>query len=576
MVASTHWLASSAGYGVLAAGGNAFDAAVTSGFVLQIVEPHLNGPGGEVPILFMKPGGRAQVLCGQGVAPAAATVEAFDGYERVPGLGVRSACVPGAFDAWMRLLLDHGRLSLRQVLEPAIDCAHNGFPIVPKIASTIESVEQRFRQEWLSSAEVWLPKTGAGQLHRCPQIAETYRRLRGEAEACSSDRDGQIEHARRIWSQGFVAEHIDQFLRTEVPDGSGGVSTGLLTGQDMAGWSAEYEDTASVEYGGYTVHKPGAWSQGPVFLQQLQLAKHTGLAELTDSNSAEFVHLITEAAKLAFADREAWYADPRFADVPLDELLSDRYAKERAALITDVASLDLRPGTVSGRTPYLPPQATVPVGTVPVERGNGEPTVSRGGEPRGDTCHVDVVDREGNMVAATPSGAWLSSSPVVPGLGFPIGTRAQMFWLDPRSPNCIAPGKRPRTTLSPGLISRGAEPVLAFGTPGGDQQDQWTFSFLQRWLHHDIDLQEAIDAPNFHNNSFPSSFYPREIAPGQLVVESRFGAEVVRALENRGHRVVRSEPWSLGRISAVARDAESGLLSAAANPRGRQGYAVGR
>jgi gamma-glutamyltranspeptidase/glutathione hydrolase len=276
--------------------------------------------------------------------------------------------------------------------------------------------------------------------------------------------------------------------------------------------------------------------------------------------SAEYVHTVTECAKLAFADREAWYGDPDFVDVPVDLLLSREYAAERRSLVGDEASAELRPG---GHDPRLP--ASVSGAIAP---GVGEPT-------RGDTVHVDVVDRWGNMISATPSGGWLWGAPVIPELGFCLGTRAQMFWLEDGLPNSLAPGKRPRTTLSPTLVTRDGEPALALGTPGGDQQDQWTLHAFLGHVHFGMDLQAAIDAPNHHTEAFPSSFYPRETRPRHVAVESRAGRETMDGLRARGHDVEESDPWSLGRVSMVARD-RRGELRAGANPRGMQGYAVGR
>jgi gamma-glutamyltranspeptidase/glutathione hydrolase len=281
--------------------------------------------------------------------------------------------------------------------------------------------------------------------------------------------------------------------------------------------------------------------------------------------SAEWVHTITECAKLAFADREAWYGDPDFADVPIADLLTREYADERRRLVGEEASPDLRPGSPGGREPRLPRLT----GDAPVAPGVGEPT------RRGDTVHLDVVDRWGNMVSATPSGGWLDGAPVIPSLGFCLGTRAQMFWLEEGLPNSLEPGKRPRTTLSPTLAARDGEPYLAFGTPGGDQQDQWSLHSFLAHVHGSLDLQAAIDAPNHHTDAFPSSFYPRATRPRHVAVEERAGAETIEDLRRRGHEVVVTEPWSLGRVSAVARE-PGGILKAGANPRGMQGYAVGR
>jgi gamma-glutamyltranspeptidase/glutathione hydrolase len=290
-------------------------------------------------------------------------------------------------------------------------------------------------------------------------------------------------------------------------------------------------------------------------------------------NTAEYIHTVVECAKLAFADREAYYGDPRFVDVPLNGLLDPSYAETRRALVGEDASYELRPGTVGGRFPRLPqPPAAVTGGPA----GAGEPTVSRDDLGSGDTCHVDVVDRHGNMVSATPSGGWLHSSPVIPGLGFPLGTRAQMFWLTEGLPNSLAGGKRPRTTLTPSLALRGGEPYLAFGTPGGDQQDQWSLNFFLSHVHFGLNLQEAIDAPNFHTEHFPSSFYPRKAAPGKIVVEDRLEPDVIAGLRARGHDLDVVDGWSLGRLSAVSRNTIDGSLRGAANPRGMQGYAVGR
>jgi gamma-glutamyltranspeptidase/glutathione hydrolase len=573
MVSSTHWLASATGMAVLERGGNAFDAAVAAGFVLQVVEPHLNGPGGEVPILAAPAGaGRVLVVNGQGPVPAAATIGRFTelGLDLVPGTGLLPACVPGAFAAWMLLLRDHGTLTPRDVLEPAIGYAEAGFPAVPRIGAAIGAVASMFRDEWPSSAEVWLAGgvPAPGTRMRNPALAATWRRLLDEAEAASSTRDGQIEAALAAFYEGFVAEAIDRFLATaEVLDVSGRRHRGLLTGDDLNGWRAGVEEPVAVDHHGWTVCKTGPWGQGPVFLQQLRLLEGLDL-EGMGLGSAAYIHTVTECAKLAFADREAWYGDPAAYDVPLDGLLDPAYAADRRALVADKASLELRPGSPGGRTPRLPSIHLDP-DAAELLTGSGEPTF-------GDTCHIDVVDRHGNLVAATPSGGWLQSSPVVPGLGFCLGTRGQMFWLEEGLAASLRPGARPRTTLSPSLALRDGEPVLAFGTPGGDGQDQWSLQFFLAHARSGLDLQEAVDAPSFLSEHFPSSFWPRRADPGRLVVEARHDPEVVDDLRARGHLVELADPWSLGRTCAAGRDPATGFLVAAANPRGRQAYAVGR
>jgi gamma-glutamyltranspeptidase/glutathione hydrolase len=543
MVASTHWLASATGMAVLERGGNAFDAAVATGFVLQVVEPHLNGPGGEVPAVFWSADrGEPLVLCGQGVAPAAATIERFRelGHELVPGTGVLAACVPGAFGGWLLLLREFGTWRLEDVLAFAIGYAEEGYALHPRIAATI-ALNRALLETWPGSAELYLPVPEPGALFRNPVLAATYRRVLDESRGGS--REDEIERARGVFYEGFVAEEIDRFCAAE---------GGLLTTDDLARWQATLEQPATFEYRGLTVCKTQAWGAGPVGLQQLALLQGFELAELSE---AEFVHVVTECAKLAHADRDALYGD---AEVPLETLLSAEYSDERRALVGEDAAEEVRPGL--GRFPSLHEAVVTP--------GSGEPT-------RGDTVHLDVADRFGNLLSATPSGGWLQSSPVIPPLGWPLGTRAQMFWLEEGLPSSLRPGARPRTTLSPGLALRQEAPYLAWGTPGGDQQEQWALHVFLRHVDLGLDLQAAIDAPEFDTDHLISSFYPRSIKPLSLSLESRFGARTVGDLERRGHDVALTPAWSLGRVSAVAREPD-GLLKAAANPRGMQGYAAGR
>jgi gamma-glutamyltranspeptidase/glutathione hydrolase len=576
VAASTHWLATPVAKRTLERGGNAFDAAIACAFTLQVVEPHLNGPGGEVPLIFWSAKERrARVLCGQGTAPAKATIAAFRALELplVPGTGLLAATVPGAFDAWMQLLRDYGTLPLREVLEPAIHYALNGYPVVARISQAIVAVERLFREHWPSSAAVYLPAPKPGTLFRNSSLSETYRRVLREAEA-ETGRERQIDKARAAWYRGFVAEEIDRFYRKEIMDCSGRRHRGLLTAQDMAGWAASYEEPLARAYRNFSVLKCGPWSQGLVLLQQLALAEHLDLERL-DPLGDEFVHRVAESAKLCFADRDAWLGDPKFVDVPVAELLSREYAAQRARMIGGRASVEHRPGSPGGRAPRLPgfaEESARLAKTASSSLGIGEPTFAQ--LVVGDTCHLDVIDRWGNMISATPSGGWLSSSPVVPALGFPVNTRLQITWLDESLPGALAPGKRPSTTLSPSLALRDGEAYLAFGTPGGDQQDQWQTILFLRHVHHRMNLQEAIDAPAWHINHFVQSFWPRTVDTNRITLESRFEKSVLENLKSRGHQVVVGEPWSEGRLSACAKDGE--LLRAAANPRGMQGYAAGR
>ena len=577
VVASTHWLASAVGMAVLERGGNAFDAACATAFTLQVAEPHLNGPGGDAPIIIHDAAtGRQHVICGQGPAPAAATIEHFQQLELdlVPGTGLLPAVVPGAFGAWCMLLRDWGTWELADVLAFAIGYATAGIPLVPRVPAAIQGVKPLFESEWPSSAAVFLPHGDAPRLDTPfanPDLAATYRRIL--SEAVGTTREARIEAAHRAWYQGFVAESVGAFFTTEILDSSGQRHRGLLTADDFARWSPGLEAPATYDTNGHTMLKCGPWTQGPVFLQQLALLAGFDIAAM-DPLGPDFVHTVVECAKLAFADREAFYGDPAFTDVPLSTLLSPSYNEARRALVGPQASMELRPGAVDGQTPWVDHHAEARIEWMTRAPGVGEPTVARLGATGGDTVHIDVIDRHGNMVSATPSGGWLQSSPVIPGLGFPMGTRGQMFWLKPGLPNSLAPGKRPRTTLSPSFALRDGKPWMAFGTPGGEQQDQWSLVFFLRMVHHRFSIQQAIDAPSFHSEHWPSSFWPRVARPGKLVLEGRFGPDLLAALRARGHKAELGDDWSEGRISAAR--TEGRLLYAGANPRGMQGYAIGR
>jgi gamma-glutamyltranspeptidase/glutathione hydrolase len=580
VVASTHWIATAVGMAILEKGGNAFDAGVATAFTLQVVEPHLNGPGGDVPIIVHDVRrGRTEVICGQGPAPAGATIAHYksEGLDMVPGTGLLAACVPGTFESWMLLLRDYGTMRLREVLEPAISYARDGYPLVERACATIQTVEQLFRKHWPTSAAVYLPNGEVpkpGTLFTNKTLAATYARILCEAESGGGGRDAEIERARKAWSQGFVAEAIDKFCRTQaVMDVSGEPHRGVLTADDMARWQPTVEAPLTYDYGRYTVCKAGVWSQGPVTLQQLALLKGFALDGL-DPTSPEFIHLQIECAKLAFADREKFYGDPKFNEIPIATLLSDAYNDERRKLVTDKSSLDFRPGSVEGFGGIVKLRRAEGQREAVGALGAGEPTVGRFGEVHGDTVHFDIIDKAGNMISSTPSGGWLQSSPVIPEIGFCLGSRAQMFWLEEGHPAALAPGKRPRTTLSPTMALRDGEPYLAWGSPGGDQQDQWITQFFLRHVHCKLNLQEAIDAPAWHSEHFPISFWPRTARPGVLVVENRVPKATIDNLRERGHIVEIGPDWSEGRLTAASRIGPR--RRAAANPRGMQGYAAGR
>ena len=581
MAATTHWISTAVAQAVLERGGNAYDAAVTAGFVMHIVEPHLNGPGGDMVALISPARGQTEVVVGQGPAPRRATPEHYRslGLGFVPGSGALASAVPGAVPAWLWILREYGTWDIADVLEYAIHYAEAGQPLGPLALSAIAAVADLFSEHWPTSAAVWLVDGKVpppGYMMGNPAYARTLRRLLAAADTAGPDRAARIDAVRREWSEGFVARAVVEFAARLHRHSDGGDYAGVIELDDFARFQASSEEPLRLDFRGTTVVKASFWAQGPVLLQALAILGNFGDADL-DPSTERGIHTIAEALKLALADRDAYYGDARGDRDLLRHLITPEYGQARAALITGEASGEWRPGQVPGVTPYRPPLRTITeVEARKTAAGTGEPTVKATGQTSGDTVHVDVVDRWGNFVSATPSGGWLQSNPAIPGLGFCLGTRLQMTWLDAASPSALAPGKRPRTTLSPTILERAGQPVSALGSPGGDQQDQWQLLYLLRRLAGGYNPQQAIEAPMFHTTAVAQSFWPREWTPRGLVVEDRVGADVIEALRRRGHDVTVSGPWSLGRLTAVERDPGTGTVSAAANPRGAQGYAAGR
>ena len=572
VVSSGHYLATEAGLGVLRDGGNAFDAAAAVGFALTVLQPHQNGIGGEAPMVVYSAARRkVWAVSGHGIAPRAATLERFRelGLRVIPGDGLLPALVPSAFGSWLLLLRTFGTMRLSRLLAPAVELARIGFPMYDALHGTISNLANRMRDEWPSSAEVFLvngepPKPPA--IWRQPDWAATFGRL-AELDARQANRDDGLRAAYDAFYRGKIAESIVTFAQaSRFRDASGEAHGGLLALEDFGDFTPRLEEPASASYRDLTVHKCGPWTQGPVLLQALNLIEAFNPAGLRH-NSAAYIHTVVECMKLAFADREYYYGDPEFADVPMDRLLSKEYATERRRLVDpDSASLELRPGDhPAGRVDNVADvdAALARESDAPDDSGNG------------DTTKLEVIDAEGNMVSATPSGGWLQSSPVVPGLGFPLGTRGQMFSLTEAHPNCLAPGKRPRTTLTPSLAMREGEPFMVFGSPGGDAQDQWALQFLLNVVEFGMSLQEAVEAPTFWTSHFPSSFYPRAAEPGSLYIEKRISKRVRDRLAERGHRVHVAGNWAGGNTLAAAIDGATGARLAAASPRLDPAYAAG-
>jgi gamma-glutamyltranspeptidase / glutathione hydrolase len=582
MVATTHWIPSAVAQAVLERGGNAYDAVVAAGFVMHLAEPHLNGAGGDMVCLISPAGGPTAVVVGQGPAPRRATIEHYRslGVESVPGSGALAAAVPGAVPAWLWLLREHGTWDIADALAYAIHYAEVGQALVPLASAAIASVADLFNEHWPTSA---VTRIVDGQVAppspviKQPVYARTLRRLLEAADAAGSDRIARIDAVRRQWSAGFVAKAVAEFAARPHRHSDGGDYAGVIGAADMAGFEIAAEEPLRLTFRGTTVAKPGFWAQGPVLLQALAMLDHFGDAAL-DPSTERGAHTVIEAIKLAMADRDAYYGDIRGDHELLRHLLTAEYAKDRAALITEQASGEWRPGQVPGVTPYFPPLRTLDQFSAlrAAAAGTGEPTVQPTGETRGDTVHLDIVDAWGNFVSATPSGGWLQSNPTIPQLGFCLGTRLQMTWLDPESPSALRPGARRRTTLTPTILERAGAAVSALGSPGGDQQDQWQLLYLVRRLVGGYNPQQAIEAPMFTVTAVAQSFWPREWTPRGVLVEERLGTDVIEGLRRRGHEVTVLGPWSLARLTAVERDPGTGLVSAAANPRGAQGYAAGR
>jgi len=561
VVTSCHYLASETGLYALKRGGNVVDAGATMWFCLTVLKPHMVGVAGEVPILlYWADEEKVLVVNGQGPAPRAATIEWFKGhgYELIPGDGFLPAVVPGAFDAWVTLLDEYGTFSLSEVVEPAIRMAGEGFPMYPALNAAIARSADRFKAEWSASAEIYLPDgrvPKVGSILRNPDWAHTFKKVaEAERRERGHGRSAGLDAARDYFYRGPIAEAIIEYMQAfKCRDAYGQEHNGLLTLQDLADYRARIEEPVTTNYRGYDVYKCGFWTQGPVLLQQLNLLKGFDLAAMRH-NTVEYLHIWVECAKLAFADREQYYADPDFAKIP-EWLLSKEYATERRRLIDpDHASMELRPGRVH-----------------PIKFEETE----RAGEHGGDTVHLEAVDSTGNMLSATPSGAWIPTSPVIPGLGFPMGTRAQMFHLDPEHVERLEPGNRPSTTLTPSLVMKDGEPYMVFGTPGADQQDQWTLQFFLNHIEFGMNIQLALDMPTVHTTHFPASFWPHDAHPGVVHIESRISEDVIEGLKQKGHKIVIDDPWSHGRCLAIRYDPETGVIFGGASPRTGDSYAMG-
>ncbi len=569
VVVSGHHQASDAGLDMLKAGGNAIDAGVATVFAQAVTEFDRFGIGGEVPILIHSAKeGRVIAVNGQGQAPRRATLEWFrsNGLHSIPGDCFLAAPVPAVVGSLILALQEYGTMTLGEVLAPAIRLAREGFALFPTYLQNLRRVERRIRTEWPSSAQILLPGgtfPQVGDLLVQKDLAQMLQRLLEAEEAAAADgRAAGLQAAYDLFYKGEIAAEIVSFQKSfQCTDANGFTSGGLLETDDFAAFRAVIEVPVHTSYRGVDVYKIGFWSQGPVLLQSLNLLEAYDVESL-GHNSAPYLHLLAEAMKLAFADREWYYADPDFVGVPERGLLSKDYAAERRKLIDLRApSLKLRPGNPYPFHGESMAHAAIP-DTVPFRPDAPGTTGTR------------VADSDGNVFSATPSGGWFTASPIVEGLGFVLGTRCQSFFLDGHRSNRLEPGKRPRTTLTPTLALKDGKPFMAWGTPGGDAQDQVNLQFFLNVMEFGMDIQSALDAPLMQILDFPPSFFPREIHPGVMRVESRMPQATIDGLEAMGHHVRSAGEWSIGDATALLIDGERGVLFGAAGPRRDKSYAL--
>jgi gamma-glutamyltranspeptidase/glutathione hydrolase len=584
-VAAGHPLSAEAGMRLLQKGGNAVDAGCAAMMAASVIEFSHFSFGGEVPIIIKPSNGRVSVVNGQGIAPQLATREFFlerakrgerdkgpvysgspeyvsisEGGSRpgaIPSSGILPATVPGVLDAIVTALDRFGTKSLAEVMQPAVELA-DGFPIDELRVSYIERTRKIFEQ-WPTSAKIFLPGGRVpkpGEVFSQPELARTLREIvKVERAAASRGRHEALMTARDYFYKGVIAKRISDFCET---------NGGLLRAGDFAAFRAKVEEPAKASYRGYEVYKTGFFAQGPAMLEMLNVLEGYDLRSMMH-NSADYIHTLTEAMKLGFADRDRYYGDPDFVHVPASELLSKDYAAMRRSLIDDKrASLVQRPGDPMNKKPVLngtPHPGLTGQSTVPeAERAN-------------DTTCVNVIDKDGNLFSATPSGAWLPA--VVAGdTGVLLGQRMQSFLLEEGHPNMLQPGKRPRITLSPTLVLKDGKPFLVLSTPGGDNQDQSLIQVLLNIVEFGMNVQEAVEAPRFQTLHLVSSFDDHRFNPGVLNLEDRITKQIKDDLASRGHKVEMQSAWGNPSAPTVIRfNIESGVIEAGADPR-RGRYAI--
>ena len=554
VVAAGHYLATGAGLKMLALGGNAVDAGVAAGFALAILRPHKNGIGGEAPTLVYSPkDGKSYAISGMGTAPKALSIEWLRerGIKSIPGFGYLGSVVPAQIGAFLTALSRFGTLPLDTVLAPSIELAYDGFPIYEGLREFLSTTEDGlFTKIMPENGRIFLENGKApkrGSLIKQPDIGATYEKL-AEAFKQGSDREDGIQRAIDRFYKGDIAKAIIDHVRAFPLDDGTGYTECPLTYEDFAEYTTIVEEVRQVNYRNFTVQKCGPWTQGPVMLQTLKLLEGYDLKAM-GHNSSQYVHTLIECMKIAYNDRNKYYGDDRFSNVPLDKLLSNEYAATRRK---EVSSYHANNGKMWDDDLF--------------DSGLADTT---------DTTHFDAVDSSGFMISSTPSGGWVRSNPRVPGVGLQLSTRGQMFYMKPGHPNSLEPGKRPRTTLTPSLALKDGKPWLAFGCPGGDNQDQWALQAFLNIAEFGMGIQEALDAPSFYTSHFRGSFYPHGVEPGYVYYEP-LSPGTVNELIDRGHKMVNLEPFNNGECCATMLNHETGMVLGGASPKEeRQSYAMG-
>jgi gamma-glutamyltranspeptidase/glutathione hydrolase len=546
-----------AGYRILTQGGNAVDAGVASVLAASVTELNRFGIGGEMPLIVKMAGQAPMVISGVGVAPAKATVEFYakrspEPWEDsarmppVPMQGILSAITPGVFDGLILALDKYGTKSFAEVAQPAIEYAEQGFPMLEEFGGMLHSY-QRILALWPDSMKFFYPEgvpTNRGDIFREPTLAHTFKELVAAEKKAHGKRADKLRAVRDLFYKGSIAHRIADASQKY---------NGLIAYEDLANFHADLEQPKMGTYRGYEIYKPGFWTQGPVMIEALNILEGFDLKAM-GHNSPQYLHTVVEAAKLAFADRDEYYGDPKFSKIPEEILLSKDYAAERRKLIDPQhASIEHRPGGFGRRI-------TIPTTTASVG-------------PANDTTCVNVVDRQGNAFNATPSGAWLPSV-IMGDTGIPLTSRLQSFVMTPGHPNQLMPGKRPRVTLSPTMVTKAGKLELIMSTPGGDNQDQALLQVLLNMLDFGMNPQEAVEAPRFQTEHFYSSFGNHEFVPGKLNLESRISRSTIDALNALGHRVTVTGEWSNSSAPTVIQ-VHSDVLNGGADPR-RARFIFGR